>query len=132
MATAQRGEKKGGGAVCLIMLRILEAFSLSSRLNWLPRTLFLAKNKLQNFLIAYVCLVAGSALIMTLYFGDIFQQFSSLHESFFTLLLYSFGNTERATYGSKPFVEVGSNWAMFDSLDGELLKDYPNSGMFLK
>lgn len=95
--------------VGLIMLRILEAFSLSSRLNWLPRTLFLAKNKLQNFLLAYVCLVAGSSLIMTLYFGDIFQQFSSLQESFFTLLLYSFGNTERALHGSQPFIETGSS-----------------------
>lgn len=35
-----------------------------------------------------------------------------VYRSFFTLLLYSFGNTERATYGSKPFVEVGSNWAL--------------------
>lgn len=95
--------------VGLIMLRILEAFSLSSRLNWLPRTLFLSKNKLQNFLLAYVCLVAGFSLIMTLYFGDIFQQFSSLQESFCTLLLYSFGSTERALYGSKPFIEVGSS-----------------------
>lgn len=95
--------------VGLIILRILEAFSLSSRLNWLPRTLFLAKNKLQNFLLAYVCLVAGFSLIMTLYFGDIFQQFSSLQESFCTLLLYSFGSTERALYGSQPFIEVGSS-----------------------
>eukprot|EP00435_Cladocopium_sp_Y103_P052259 s686_g16.t1 len=71
--------------------------------------LFLAKNKLQNFLLAYVCLVAGSSLIMTLYFGDIFQQFSSLQESFFTLLLYSFGNTERALHGSQPFIETGSS-----------------------
>eukprot|EP00434_Breviolum_minutum_P025163 symbB.v1.2.022228.t3/scaffold1961.1/size94642/4 len=85
------------------------AFSLSSRLNWLPRTLFLAKSKLHNFLIAYVCLVAGFSLLMTLYFGDIFQQFSSLQESFCTLLLYSFGNTERAFYGAQPFIELGSS-----------------------
>eukprot|EP00434_Breviolum_minutum_P025161 symbB.v1.2.022228.t1/scaffold1961.1/size94642/4 len=95
--------------VGFIMLRILEAFSLSSRLNWLPRTLFLAKSKLHNFLIAYVCLVAGFSLLMTLYFGDIFQQFSSLQESFCTLLLYSFGNTERAFYGAQPFIELGSS-----------------------
>ncbi|CAK8998075.1 PKD_channel domain-containing protein [Durusdinium trenchii] len=91
-----------------IMCRLLEAFSLSDRLKWLPRTLFLAKTKLLNFLIAYVCLVAGFSLLMTLYFGDIFQQFSTLDESFYTLLLYSFGVTDRAFLGCQPDIERGS------------------------
>eukprot|EP00913_Durusdinium_trenchii_P005458 g5086.t1 len=90
------------------MCRLLEAFSLSDRLKWLPRTLFLAKTKLLNFLIAYVCLVAGFSLLMTLYFGDIFQQFSTLDESFYTLLLYSFGVTDRAFLGCQPDIERGS------------------------
>ncbi|CAK9087418.1 unnamed protein product [Durusdinium trenchii] len=70
-----------------IMCRLLEAFSLSDRLKWLPRTTWL---------------VEGFSLLMTLYFGDIFQQ------SFYTLLLYSFGVTDRAFLGCQPDIERGS------------------------
>ncbi|CAE7256806.1 unnamed protein product [Symbiodinium natans] len=91
--------------VGLVFLRVLESFNLSYRLRWLPRTIFLAKFKLINFVIAYVALVAGFALLMTLYFGELYMQYSTLDRSFHTLLVYSFGMTERATYGMKPFIE---------------------------
>ncbi|CAJ1428958.1 unnamed protein product [Effrenium voratum] len=99
--------------VGLIFLRVLEGFSLSKRLSWLPRTIFLAKNKLFNFVLAYVCLVAGFALLMTLYFGDLFQQYCTLASSCYTLLLFSFGLSERAMYGAEPFVERSSTHLLF-------------------
>lgn len=91
--------------VGLVFVRVLESFNLTYRLRWLPRTIFLAKFKLINFVIAYVVLVAGFALLMTLYFGELYQQYSTLDRSFHTLLVYSFGMTERATYGMQPFIE---------------------------
>jgi len=91
--------------VGLVFVRVLESFNLTYRLRWLPRTIFLAKFKLINFVIAYVALVAGFALLMTLYFGELYQQYSTLDRSFHTLLVYSFGMTERATYGMQPFIE---------------------------
>ncbi|CAE7870933.1 unnamed protein product [Symbiodinium necroappetens] len=70
--------------VGLVFVRVLESFNLTYRLR-------------------------------TLYFGELYQQFLDLFcspsfrslqpRSFHTLLVYSFGMTERATYGMQPFIE---------------------------
>mmetsp|Transcript_40181 Transcript_40181/g.92970 ORF Transcript_40181/g.92970 Transcript_40181/m.92970 type:complete len:937 (+) Transcript_40181:63-2873(+) len=95
--------------VALVFVRVLEFFNLNHRLRWLPRTIFLAKLKLINFVLAYVALVTGFSLLMTLYFGELYQQYSTLQGSFHTLLVYSFGMTERATFGMNPFIERSGN-----------------------
>jgi len=100
----------------LLMLRLMEVLDFSRFFRWLPDTMRMAFWKLFNFLLIYFLVVLGLAVIFTAKFGSMYPQFRSVGQSGLALLLFSFGDTDRATEGMQPFIEdsgtLGAMWLL--------------------
>lgn len=93
------------GVTVLLFIRCIQAFEFTQYLNWLPATLRLAAAKLANFMLMFILIVTGFAVLMHLSFGRFYWQYSSVWKACVSLLFYSFGMVDRAMEGTHPFID---------------------------
>eukprot|EP00928_Gymnodinium_smaydae_P096741 TRINITY_DN8606_c0_g3_i1.p1 TRINITY_DN8606_c0_g3~~TRINITY_DN8606_c0_g3_i1.p1 ORF type:complete len:882 (+),score=94.54 TRINITY_DN8606_c0_g3_i1:87-2732(+) len=103
--------KTSGFVLALMFLRVSQILEFWQSMKWLPNTMALARPKVAEFTVAYSLLILAFALVIHIQFGDLYAQYSSIDLSFIALLMYSFGDTDRATDGTYPFLE-GSGTAI--------------------
>eukprot|EP00928_Gymnodinium_smaydae_P096739 TRINITY_DN8606_c0_g1_i1.p1 TRINITY_DN8606_c0_g1~~TRINITY_DN8606_c0_g1_i1.p1 ORF type:complete len:902 (+),score=69.05 TRINITY_DN8606_c0_g1_i1:62-2767(+) len=94
-----------GFVLVLMFLRVSQILEYSKSLQWLPNTLALARQKVAEFSLALCVLISTFAVVMHIQFGNLYPQYSSVRLAFITLLMYSFGDIDRARDGMQPFVE---------------------------
>eukprot|EP00928_Gymnodinium_smaydae_P096742 TRINITY_DN8606_c0_g4_i1.p1 TRINITY_DN8606_c0_g4~~TRINITY_DN8606_c0_g4_i1.p1 ORF type:complete len:904 (+),score=113.97 TRINITY_DN8606_c0_g4_i1:67-2778(+) len=97
--------KVSGFVLALMFLRVSQILEFWQSMKWLPNTLALARPKVIEFTVAYGLLISAFSVVIHIQFGDLYAQYSSLPLSFIALLMYSFGDTDRATDGMYPFLE---------------------------
>lgn len=91
--------------LALISMRLLQCFEFSKSTSWLPHTLKLAFSKLANFIMMFTVVVGAFAIVMYISFGRLYTQFDSIPKACISLLLYTFGMTDRAEQDIHPYIE---------------------------
>lgn len=92
--------------IAIVSLRLFHCFEFHQRMSWLPHSIKIAASKLGSFIFMYFMIVAAFAMLMRMSYGQLYSQYTTFSRSFEALMLYSFGMTERATYGLHPFIET--------------------------
>jgi len=101
----QRGHWRHIMVIICLLMRCLSLLTLWGPLHWIADTAYLARTKLAYFMFVFLSMVLAFSVGMRVMFGAEYMQYESMGMSFTTLLLYTFGDADRAVYAVYPWIE---------------------------
>jgi len=92
-------------ALNMLLFRLLAILDLWKPLTWISATAAVCFSKMLQFLVLYFTVVGCFSIAAQVAFGCYYMQFRSLGASFYALILFSSGHTDRALESVHPWID---------------------------